>query len=71
MAVLLETPHKDEMRGDATMEYAATYQLGNTVVHVDDSLLPKTSDERNARDQNIADACWAIWEECLERGEEI
>lgn len=57
-------------RGDESM-IAAEYKFGNTKVLIDISNVPKTQEEREQVDRDIAMAVWAIVDEIIERGEAV
>lgn len=66
------TPHKHVGRGDdMEKKYAATYQLGNATVHINDSMISDDPDVQAEIDSEIATAAWAIIEEIIARGEEL
>ncbi|ASS66247.2 cell division protein FtsZ [Paenibacillus sp. RUD330] len=52
-------------------KYAATYQLGNATVHINDSMISDDPDVQAEIDSEIATAAWAIIEEIIARGEEL
>ena len=71
--VLDDFQHRHQVRGDVSMEekqkYAATYQMGNTVVHVV-APPPMSEEEKNDILKKFHLAGWAIIEELEQKKEE-
>ncbi|MGG1672904.1 hypothetical protein ACIFOE_20150 [Paenibacillus sp. NRS-1783] len=46
-----------------------TYKFGETTVHISDSHIAKTQEERDRVDAEIATAAWACIQDAIEEGE--
>ncbi|WP_274362713.1 hypothetical protein [Paenibacillus thermotolerans] len=55
---------------EKTGEYAATYQFGNTICHIDDSMVAKTQEENDEIDRRVGEIIRSIFEERLIKQQE-
>lgn len=68
MAVPQREEHKHNPGRDEGM-IVKTYKFGETTVHISDSHIAKTQEERDRVDAEIATAAWACIQDAIEEGE--
>lgn len=68
MAVPRQNQHTHNSGRDESM-IVASYQFGETKVHICDGHIAQTPEERDRIDENIANAAWACLQDAIEKSE--